>query len=568
MKKVIILILIALTTIIGVVVIDQAMHPLSAKDCSTNAVAKCGVWSVKEMRNAYNNDTTKGLRNIYNGMGITSDTVNNATVKEGYVHKDGRITIGSEVVATNAISAGRTKINDKRIKQTYNGTTYYTSKTQDTFKASKISAYVFLDAYGRFLGAVLHDCGNPIKGTPTKPKPSLTCDLLGSTPISRTTFRFTASATAKDGAKISGHTFVFGDGTSKKQSGATIDHAYTKPGTYTATVTVHSNLPDATSAKCKVTVKVAPEPTAACTNLTATVTKRTNVALSAKATAANGATIKSYTFTVTDSANKEVFKKTVSSTATSANTSTVIETPGTYKAKVVVSTSVGDKTIAACNDTFTIDREKVPGVSIVKKVDGQDHKEVLVDQTFVYQLTVTNKGETNLTNVKVTDPAPQHVQLLTADKGTITDNGWSYTIPSLKVGESVNFTITAKVTKEVEGRIKNTACVDAPAVPGNPDDCDDATVEVPPTPVIPDITVCDLDSKTIIQIKEDAFDSAKHSTDFDDCKEVVVPPTPVEPEVPAELPKTGIADTLTSIVALSTLVGTTIAYSLSRRSII
>ena len=567
MKKIIISAAIALSTIAGVIAIDQAINPLSAKDCSANAVAKCGVWSIKEMRNAYNNDTTKGLRNIFNSMGLTTEIVNNATIKEGYVHKDGRVTIGSEVVATNAISAGRTKLNsEKRVKKTYNGTTYYEGTTQDSFKSSKLSAFIFLDKNGRFLGAVLHDCGNPIKGTPTKPepKPSVVCDLLEKTIVNRNTFKFTAKATAKDGAKISGYTFNFGDGTTKKQASNVIQHTYAKPGTYTVTVTVHSNIADATSTKCKVSVTVAPEPTAACTDLTATVTKRTNVRLDAKATASNGATISSYVFTITDASGKVVYTQPVASTATSASTTTEITTPGTYTAKVVVKTSVGDKTDAKCEKSFKVDREKVPGVSIIKKVDGQDHKEVAVGQTFTYQLTVTNKGETDLKDVKVTDPAPQHVQFLTADKGTITNNSWSYTIPTLKIGESASFAITAKVVKEVEGRIKNTACVDAPAVEGNPDDCDDATVEVPPTPETPMIEVCDLESKTIITIKEDAFDQDKHSTNPKDCEETPVPPTP---EAPKELPKTGLNNPLMNAVALSALVGSVIAYALSRRTI-
>lgn len=499
-------------------------------------------------------------------MGITTDTINNATVKEGYVHRDGRVTIGNEVVATNAISAGRQITNNQRTKHTYNGTVYYTSSTSH-FGASKLSAFVFLDKNGRFLGAVLHDCGNPIKATPTKPKPSISCNVLTSTPINRNTFRFTATASPKDGAKVSGYTFNLGDGTTKKQSSNTIQHAYAKPGTYTATVTVHSNLPDATSVKCKVTVTVAPKPTAACSNLTATVTKRTTVKLDAKATAAHGATISAYIFIITDASGKEVFKKSVSSTATSASVATELSTPGTYTAKVTAVTSVGEKTAADCIKTFTIDREKVPGVSITKKVDGQDHKEVLVNQTFVYQLTVTNKGETALTNVKVTDTAPQYVQFLTADKGTIANNSWSYTIPNLKVGESIDIAITAKVTSEVTGRIKNTACVDAPTVPGNPDDCDDATVEVPPTPEAPTIKVCDLESKTIISISEDVFDSTKHSTDLEDCKDKEVPTIPT-PETPTELPTTGTQNIFVALTAISTLVGTTIAYALSRRNII
>lgn len=62
-----------------------------------------------------------------------------------------------------------------------------------------------------------------------------------------------------------------------------------------------------------------------------------------------------------------------------------------------------------------------------------------------------------------------------------------------------------------------------------------------------EITVCRLsDKKYPVTIKESEFDSAKHSKNPDDCKT-----TPVTPEIPTELPKTGIAEGLMSIVGLS-----------------
>jgi uncharacterized repeat protein (TIGR01451 family) len=45
--------------------------------------------------------------------------------------------------------------------------------------------------------------------------------------------------------------------------------------------------------------------------------------------------------------------------------------------------------------------------------------------------------------------------------------------------------IKAKVTQYVAGDIKNTACVDAPQVPGMPDDCDEAYV----TPKKPGVSI-------------------------------------------------------------------------------
>lgn len=209
-----------------------------------------------------------------------------------------------------------------------------------------------------------------------------------------------------------------------------------------------------------------------------------------------------------------------------------------------------------CDDATV--KPKKPGVSIDKKVDGVEHKKVNVNQEFVYQLVITNTGESTLTNVAVMDNAPAHVQFIRADKGTITDNKWSYTIPSLAPGKSVTVAITAKVTKEVSGVITNTACVDAPQVPGIPDDCDDATVEVPPKPEVPVIEVCGLDSKKIITIKQSDFDSSKHSKNLNDCK---------TPDVPTELPTTGVSEGVMAMIGLGSLVASLGYYIASRRAL-
>ena len=169
---------------------------------------------------------------------------------------------------------------------------------------------------------------------------------------------------------------------------------------------------------------------------------------------------------------------------------------------------------------------------------------------FTYQLVVKNTGETTLTNVKVTDPSPANVQFISADKGSIADNKWSYTIPELKIGQSMSFAIKAKVVKEVTGKIVNTACVDAPTVPGTPDDCDDATVEVPPTPVTPPKENCPIPGKE--HLPKDSVD----------CKEV-----PVTPETPPELPKTGITDAVASLIGLGSLIAATTYYIASRRGL-
>lgn len=232
-----------------------------------------------------------------------------------------------------------------------------------------------------------------------------------------------------------------------------------------------------------------PAPSYTCDMLSVTKLERTKFQFDTKYTVQN-ATFKSVTYVVKDSNGTELYR----------GPSNVYQnsTPGTYSVQAIVTVTVDgqDKTTTSANCTkqFTVEPAPNPGVSIEKTVDGVKKKSVSVNETFTYQLVVKNTGNTDLTNVAVTDNAPQYVQFISADKGTIANNKWSYTIPSLKVGESVSFAIKAKVTEYVAGDIKNTACVDAPQVPGMPDDCDDAYV----TPKKPGVSI----EKTVDGVKQ------------------------------------------------------------------
>ena len=304
-----------------------------------------------------------------------------------------------------------------------------------------------------------------------------------------------------------------------------------------------------------------PKPSAQCSALEQPViTNRTNVALKASASTKDGATISKYTFAIVDAAGKTVATKDVSTSAGTASTNMTIEAPGTYTAKVVVTTSVGSKDGAACAKQFTIKEQEKPGVAIEKTVNGIKKDVVEVNEEFTYELVVKNTGNTNLKNVKVEDKAPAGVTFLKADKGEVKNNAWTYTIPELKKGASVKISITAVIKQYIKDVVVNKACVDAPSVPGNPDDCDEAEVEVPAPGKD---TVCELDTKKIITIDENAFDGSKHSRDVNDCKE-----QPVVPETPTELPRTGADKVIMGGLGLGALVTVTIAYVASRRSII
>lgn len=99
-----------------------------------------------------------------------------------------------------------------------------------------------------------------------EPEPSYSCDDLSVSEVSRDTYRFTAAATAENGADITGWEYDFGDGTKVHGDAAktTVKHTYAQPGTYTVTAMVEVGV-DGTfygerSDACKVTVTVEDEP--------------------------------------------------------------------------------------------------------------------------------------------------------------------------------------------------------------------------------------------------------------------------------------------------------------------
>lgn len=102
-----------------------------------------------------------------------------------------------------------------------------------------------------------------------------------------------------------------------------------------------------------------PEPIALCSSLTVKKIDRTKIEMQAAASTANGASVKSYTYIITDKNGKEVFKKTVTSSALKSSLQHNLTQDGTYRAKVIVSTSLGDKAGESCESEFTIDPVKV-----------------------------------------------------------------------------------------------------------------------------------------------------------------------------------------------------------------
>ncbi len=294
-----------------------------------------------------------------------------------------------------------------------------------------------------------------------------------------------------------------------------------------------------------------PQPKAECKNLTQEKISDTRRRYEAIASLEGGATVNSYTFVATRDG------KQIDSVTKQGSTYTLDATEaGDYTVKVTIHTSEGPRTGDQCTKSFTIapPTPHQPGVAIEKYVGtNQKYQRVGVNVEFTYTVNVINTGDVDLKNVKVSDTPDRSITLLSVSPsvGTITNNTWTYTIPKLAVGQTLSYTLTAKVPVYMAGKLLNTVCVDAPEVPGNPDDCDHAEVDVPPAPG--NIEVCELATKKVITIKETDFDSTKHTKDLNQCKV-------------AELPQTGPVDTILQIVGAMSLVGSGAYYLTSRRT--
>jgi uncharacterized repeat protein (TIGR01451 family) len=101
---------------------------------------------------------------------------------------------------------------------------------------------------------------------PTPTPPTYSCDLLKAQLVSGTNYKFTASATATNGATIKQYTYNFGDGTQAVLTDKNVvEHNYAKPGSYVATVEVTVMVDGkpqvAKSAACMTPITIGTTPT-------------------------------------------------------------------------------------------------------------------------------------------------------------------------------------------------------------------------------------------------------------------------------------------------------------------
>ena len=253
-------ILVAAATLVGYSFSQGDNANAASRECGDNAIIRCGAMTASELKSDYAKNE-RGLKKIFSHYNIdASDISSSSAAKTGEVHPNGTVTVDGKVVATNAYTVGRSaSLGGSKIKIDDG---LYVYQGANRLK-STLSAFVFFNKDGSFKSAVIKVCGNPVKATPkTKPKPPVyKCESLTKKAISRTEYEFTTSASATNGAKITGYTYTFGDGTTQ-DGGATISHTYAKAGTYTASVKVKVSVDGKTvtaPGTCEVKITIAPE---------------------------------------------------------------------------------------------------------------------------------------------------------------------------------------------------------------------------------------------------------------------------------------------------------------------
>ena len=300
---------------------------------------------------------------------------------------------------------------------------------------------------------------------------------------------------------------------------------------YTVTSTIITKNGKNSNANCeksfetKAPTPIPSKPELVCRNITINQISRTKFEFNTSYTV-NNTTFVGVKYIVKDQSGKIVIEKTVNN---GSKLTLDIEIVGKFTISSTVITKDGENSNSNCEKSFEVKREEKPSILIKKTVNNQKNAKIEANTDFNYEITVSNNGNVDLKDVVVTDHAPANITFVSADSGEIKDNTLTLKINSLKVGESKTITIKSQATATGITTV-NTACVDAPTIPGDNDGCDSAKVEVP-----------------------------KKQT----------PPTPTPnnptPNIPTELPQTG-ANSISAILGLTSMVTAFGYYFASRKA--
>lgn len=156
---------VSLVAVVALLAPISHTHAQSGRDCDDNAIIKCGVGSLNELKQKYRENQAGNVTTIFQHFGIGSEGAMDGMVS-GRVTRTNQVYIGENLVATNAVTAGRQNMaNSTAIL----GGIAYERPPSVSFNSSSLPALVKMEA-GQFKFAVIMSCGNPVKATPKLPE--------------------------------------------------------------------------------------------------------------------------------------------------------------------------------------------------------------------------------------------------------------------------------------------------------------------------------------------------------------------------------------------------------------
>jgi len=183
------------------------------------------------------------------------------------------------------------------------------------------------------------------------PQPTYACTSLNAVVVSGSEYKFTGSASAANGATITGYTLDFGDGSTVYigTSVSNVTHTYPTTGqTYTARLTanvsVNGQSTTVTSDSCTQQIKTTKPATYACTALNAVQVTGSEYKFDGSATASNGATITGYSLDFGDSSSA------YTGSSVSGVTHTYPATGQTYTARLTATVMVNGQSSTITSD--------------------------------------------------------------------------------------------------------------------------------------------------------------------------------------------------------------------------
>lgn len=146
----------------------QALSISGPQDCNANSVVDCGAPNTNDLKADYNK--YKGVRDVYAAapFNISSSDINSigSTAVAGEVDRNGDVKVNGKVVATDAISAGRTDYAGSTPVSTSSGTFYKRPPSVSYANGvQEIPAYVVMKN-GKFQYGIMVCCCNPVSATP------------------------------------------------------------------------------------------------------------------------------------------------------------------------------------------------------------------------------------------------------------------------------------------------------------------------------------------------------------------------------------------------------------------